>query len=217
MKTLLLARTRSALIVAPHPDDETIGAYRLIDCLRRRGARVRVVVVADGAASHPGSVAWPKRRLVAERRRETRRVLRRIGVPAGDIRFLGLPDGAVGDAHRVLLARAIRAGARPGLIALPDASDAHEDHRAVARIAAGVATPATRRLHYLVWPDRALPRPRATHGLVLGSAQAAKRGAIHRYRTQTGAITDDPGGFTISRRELAGFSAPIELYREARL
>lgn len=216
MKTLSIASVRSALIVAPHPDDETIGAYRLIDRLRRRGARVRVVVVADGAASHPGSAAWPKRRLVAERRRETRRVLHHIGVFAGDIRFLGLPDGAVGNAHRVPVARAIRTVFRLGLIALPDPSDAHEDHRAVVRIAGTVATPGARRLHYLVWPDRTLPRPTATHGLALGDAQAAKRGAIRRYRTQMGAVTDDPTGFTISRRELAGFSRPIELYREAR-
>lgn len=216
MKTLDITGTRSALIVAPHPDDEAIGAYRLIERLRRRGARVRVVVVADGAASHPGSAAWPARRLVAERRRETRRVLRRIGVCAGAIRFLGLPDGAIDDMHRAPLARAIRAGARPGLIALPDPSDAHEDHRAVAQIVRGVATPGTRRLHYLVWPDRALVRPMATHGLPLGGARAAKRGAIRRYRTQMGAVVDDPAGFAISRRELAAFTRPIELYREAR-
>ena len=174
------------------------------------------MVVADGAASHPGSIAWPARRLVAERRRETRRALRRIGVAAGDVRFLGLPDGAVGDLHHASLARAIRAGPRPHLLALPDPSDAHEDHRAVARIARAVATPGARRVHYLVWPDRALPRPKATHGLALGCAQAAKRGAIRRYRTQMGAIVDDPAGFTISRRELAAFSRPVELYREAR-
>lgn len=212
----LSTQRRTTLIVAPHPDDETIGAYGLIARLRRRGVPVRVVVVADGAASHPGSIAWPRARLVAERRRETRLVLRRIGVMAANIRFLGLPDGAVdADVHGVALACAIRR-TRPGLIALPDPADAHEDHRAVASIARRTATPGARRLYYLVWPERGARLPRATHRLPLGPARAAKRAAILGYRTQCGAITDDPRGFAISRHDLARFARPVELYREAR-
>lgn len=219
VKPLPLGSRRAALVVAPHPDDETIGAYGLIVCLRRRGVRVRVIVVADGAASHPSSNAWPRTRLVAERRRETRAVLRRIGVGAGDIRFLGLPDGALPEdeaTHGAALARAMRSVSDPGLVALPDSSDAHPDHRAVARMAARVAMPGARRVHYLVWPERGAPRPRPTHGLPLGAARAPKRAAILRYRTQCGAITDDPHGFSISRRELARFARPVELYRMAR-
>ncbi|WP_443029636.1 PIG-L deacetylase family protein, partial [Sphingomonas sp. TX0522] len=37
-------------MIAPHPDDEVIGAAGLIARLRRHGARVRVAVVTDGAA-----------------------------------------------------------------------------------------------------------------------------------------------------------------------
>lgn len=219
VKPLALGGRRTALVVAPHPDDETIGAYGLIARLARRGVRVRVIVVADGAASHTSSNAWPRARLVAERRRETRIVLRRIGVRAGDVRFLALPDGALPDdeaTHGVALARAIRSVRRPGLVALPDPCDAHPDHRAVARMAARVATPGARRVHYLVWPERGAPRPRPTHGLTLGPLRAAKRAAILRYRTQCGAITDDPHGFAISRGELARFARPVELYRTAR-
>lgn len=218
MKPLDLNIRRPALIVAPHPDDETIAAYGLITRLRRSGVRVRVVVVSDGAASHRGSKIWPERRLVAERRRETRAVLRRIGVTAADICFLGLPDGHLGlnGAHCAVLARALRSIRRPGLVALPDWADAHPDHRAVAPLAEHIATPGTRRLSYLVWPDEGLPQRCPTHGLTLGTARAAKRGAILRYRTQTGAIADDPQGFAIARHELARFARPIELYREAR-
>lgn len=216
MTPLRLPSHGATLVIAPHPDDEAIGAYGLIATLARRGRRVRIVVVADGAASHPASIAWPRRRLVAERRRETRRAMRRIGVPAGDIRFLGLPDGglsAASAAHRADLSRAIRSERGLALLVLPTATDAHPDHRAVAAIAARVATPGARRLAYWVWPARRRGGG-AARGLPLGAARAAKRAAILSYRTQTGGITDDPRGFAIARHELAGFARPIEFYRE---
>jgi LmbE family N-acetylglucosaminyl deacetylase len=217
MKSLRLGGIRHALVIAPHPDDEAIGAYGLIRSLKRNGARVRIIVVTDGAASHPASARWPRPRLVAERRRETRRAMRQIGVPADDIRFLGLPDGdlaACGASASGALLRSVKALGRGGLIVAPHASDAHPDHRAVARLAARVRSPGTRRLAYLVWPDRTGPVARPTHGVRLGAARGAKRAAIRRYRTQMGAITDDPGGFSISRQALAAFTRPIELFSE---
>lgn len=218
MRSLPLRGVRDALIVAPHPDDEAIGAFGLIRTLRRHGARVRIAVIADGAASHPRSVRWPRARLVAERRRETRRAMRPLGVTARNIRFLGLPDGNVGDAsvqRWIGLRRAIRSVRPAGLLILPDRADAHPDHRTVARIAAEIAAPGVRRFSYIVWPGR--PRgARPTHGLALGQSRTAKRAAILRYRTQTGDIVDDPGGFAIAPHELRGFARPIELYRELR-
>ncbi|MCB8835087.1 PIG-L family deacetylase, partial [Escherichia coli] len=80
-------------MIAPHPDDEVIGAAGLIARLRRHGARVRVAVVTDGAASHRGSRQWPRARLVAARQRESLHALRRLGIVAGDVSFLNLPDG----------------------------------------------------------------------------------------------------------------------------
>lgn len=215
MKPLRLHRARDALVVAPHPDDEAIGAYGLIRTLRRRGVRVRIVVVADGAASHLGSMRWPGARLVAERRRETRRAMRTIGVAVRDVRFLGLADGSVAasPASRWTgLRRAIASLRRGGLLILPDAADAHPDHRAVAGIAARIATPGSRRLSYRVWPGRRRGA-RAGHGLALAGMRMAKRAAILRYRTQTGRITDDPSGFAIAAHELRAFARPIELYR----
>ena len=52
-------------------------------------------------------------------------------------------------------------------------------------------------------------------GLALGDALSTKRAAIGRYRTQTGAITDDPAGFAISASERWRFSRPIERFEEA--
>ncbi|KQS02195.1 GlcNAc-PI de-N-acetylase [Sphingomonas sp. Leaf357] len=215
MKRLSLAGVRNALIVAPHPDDETIGAYGLIRALKARSARVRILVVTDGAGSHPGSACWPRRRLIAERQREVLAAMRGVGVPAPDVTFLGLPDGGLSVMARmraVLRPAVARVGACD-LIVLPARDDDHPDHRA---IAVALARLPARRLHYLVWPNRQAASRRASHYLRLGDQAAAKRGAITRYRTQMGAITDDPHGFAISRAELAGFARPVELFREVR-
>lgn len=214
MKPLSLSRVRSALIIAPHPDDETIGAYGLIRALKARAARVRVLIVPDGAGSHPASNRWPRRRLIAERQSESLAAMRRIGVMAGDVTFLGLADGGLdrGDSTRTTLRRAATRYSYD-LLVIPADDDDHPDHRAVA--AAFRRSPA-RRVEYLVWPNRQTASRRATHSLSLGQRVAAKRGAIQRYRTQMGAITDDPGGFAISRGELAGFARPVERFREVR-
>lgn len=216
MTPLSLAGVRNALIVAPHPDDETIGAYGLIRALKVRLARVRILVVTDGAGSHPGSTRWPRHRLVAERQREVLAAMRRIGVPASDVTFLGLPDGGLSAlAGRIgaMLWPAVARISACDLIVLPAQDDDHPDHRA---IALALRRSAARRLHYLVWPNRQAPSRRASHYLRLGDQTAAKRGAIARYRTQMGAITNGPHGFAISRAELAGFARPVELFREVR-
>ncbi|QNE32140.1 PIG-L family deacetylase [Sphingomonas sp. NBWT7] len=208
---LALGGIRSALIVAPHPDDEIIGGAGLIAALRLRGATVRVVIVSDGGASHPGSTAWPRARLVAERRRESRRALLRLAVPADAVTFVGLPDGALaaqGEACRRTLRRLV-AQTEPTLIVAPAASDAHPDHRAVAAALREIRTPA-RRLDYQVWPPRGR-HPRAIT-LVVARGAAAKRSLIRAHRTQLGAIRDDPAGFAIARHELAAFAHPLERF-----
>lgn len=134
--TLRLGMPRRLLVVAPHADDEAIGAHALMTRLRRRGVTVQVVVVTDGAASHPSSARWPRRRLVAERRRESRRVLRGIGVAAAAVTFLDLPDGLLHTrtaAARRGLARAI---GNHGLVLVvsPSHDDDHVDHRTVGRV-----------------------------------------------------------------------------------
>lgn len=213
MSPLRIGNPAVTLVVAPHADDETIGAYGLIRLLRLRGREVRVVVVTDGAASHPSSPGWPRARLVAERRRETRRAMRGLGVSAGKIRFLGLPDGGLGEvsAHFRAIARAARRIAGLRLVVAPTPADAHPDHRATAVGLALALLPGVRRLSYLVWGDKMQGR-----SLFLREARTMKRAAIRRYRTQMGWIADDPAGFQIAPNELRAFSRPAELFREER-
>ncbi len=207
-------RARRVLVVAPHPDDEVIAAWGLMRGALAAGARVEVVVATDGGASHPESRTWPRARLVAERRRETRRALRSLGVGPTSIRFLDLPDGELSDdPQRVAadLARAMRRRPAPDLIVSPMADDAHGDHRAVAQALAALPRRGERRLGYRVWPAGAA---RSLRGLVvpLGAARCAKRRTVRSYRTQTGHITDAVAGFAMTHRHLRAFAAPVERF-----
>jgi LmbE family N-acetylglucosaminyl deacetylase len=51
-------------------------------------------MLTDGAASHPGSAAYPPPALARVRRRETRRAMDCLGLPAENLHFLEVPDGA---------------------------------------------------------------------------------------------------------------------------
>ncbi len=198
-------------MVAPHPDDETIGAHALIARVRRRGLAVRVLIVSDGAGSHRNSPTWPRTRLVRERRRETRRELHRIGVTAGAIGFLDLPDGDVsahGGTIRRAIARALSMLPAPVLALAPSPRDDHPDHRAVA--AAARPRGGVRWRAYPVWPTgQRLPATRRVP--LTAQERLAKRHAIRRYRTQTGRITDDPHGFALTAGQIAAFSRPAEI------
>jgi LmbE family N-acetylglucosaminyl deacetylase len=205
---------RRVLVVAPHPDDEVIAAWGLMRRLLRAGARVEVLVATDGGASHPESRAWPRPRLVAERRRETRRALRALGIAPDRIGFLDLPDGGLLDSPdrvRATLSRAMRRRRAPQLIVGPMPDDAHGDHRAVALALAALPRRGERRLGYRVWPEGAA---RSLGGLVvpLGLRVAAKRRAVRSYRTQAGRITDAVAGFAMTHHHLRAFAAPAERF-----
>src|SRR5262245_28993582 len=90
------------MVVAPHPDDETIAVGGLLARLSRAGVPLRVIFVTNGdgypdavtrtvAARNPTSADY----LAFGRRREQEALtaLARLGVSERDVRFLGFPDG----------------------------------------------------------------------------------------------------------------------------
>ena len=59
---------RPFIVVAPHPDDESLACGGLIADACRQGLRGKVVIVSDGAGSHPNSKAYPPDRLTVSPR-----------------------------------------------------------------------------------------------------------------------------------------------------
>src|SRR6516165_9197753 len=78
-----------AVVVAPHPDDETLGCGGTVILKKRHGATVRVLMMTDGSASHPGLIAPDE--LAAIRAGETLAAVRVLGLRAEDVTFLNFP------------------------------------------------------------------------------------------------------------------------------
>jgi LmbE family N-acetylglucosaminyl deacetylase len=136
----------SAVIVAAHPDDEVLGAGGVISLLADAGARLRLIAVTDGEASHPGP-GGPAA-LACRRARERTEALLALGAAGTEVLRLGLPDsGLTGREHDIAsLLRNLVAGFDVCLA--PWEHDVHADHEAVGRAvrqAGGVA------FFYPVW------------------------------------------------------------------
>ena len=183
---LELRADANVLVVAAHPDDETLGAGGLIACAAAMGCPVSIVVATDGEASHPGSSSHSPRQLAAIRRAEVGAAVRTLDVGAR-LRLLHLPDGALTE-HRDVLADAIADElSAADLVVSPWCGDGHPDHQACAD--AITARPHTaQHWQYPIWfwhwgdPDAVLPHL-ARFDLDDG-ALAAKLRALDCHRSQ---------------------------------
>lgn len=197
-----LASCPGLLVVAPHPDDETLGLGATAALLRDRGVDVQVVSVSDGGAAHPGLSPFDRNRLEHTRRSELRRAvgILRIGEPI----CLGLPDGELCD-HEPQLADVLTEILRsrpPGTwCSTTWRGDGHCDHEAVGRAAAlAAAQTGAVLLEYPVWMwhwavpgDPAVPWQSARTVPLTRSAVGRKQLAAQSFRSQFDPITPDEG------------------------
>ena len=89
--SLELPGSGRVVVIAPHPDDEVLGAGGTTATLGLQGARIVLVAVTDGEASAPGR-AEELRKL---RPRESARAAAALGTTPYLSYALGLPDGRV--------------------------------------------------------------------------------------------------------------------------
>lgn len=112
-----LAKT---LVVAPHPDDEVFGCGGLAALACSQGAEVWVVFLTRGEGSHRGCCSIAPGEIAKARQALAVKAAASLGVPATNLRWLGLedgriPQGATEDGHeltRMVTNRA--AGLEPG-------------------------------------------------------------------------------------------------------
>ena len=128
----------AALVLAPHPDDETIMCGATVAALRRRGDAVRVASVTSGGATTIGVPEGAARDAAAAtgigaiRVAELRSACAALGVD--DVTVWGFADHGVA-ADRPRLAARLRAEldeVRPSVVFVPFPRDVHADHVAVA-------------------------------------------------------------------------------------
>ncbi len=218
------------LLLAPHPDDESIGAGGLLALLADAGVPVRVLFVTDGTRSHPTSREYPAPRLRALREQEALDALDALGLAPEAAAFLRHPDcglpalgtAAFREASGEIAAQINAFGAQTILV--PWRRDPHCDHEGTWQLARGaIARTATqpRWLEYAVWArvkmGETAPRPDEADAwrLDITSVQERKRRAVAAHRSQTTRlITDDPEGFCLSPSDLAPFEKPWEVFIE---
>ncbi|MCQ0988998.1 PIG-L deacetylase family protein [Jiella marina] len=217
------------LVVAPHPDDETLGCGGLMAALAAKGRWFHTLFVTDGGASHRASPSWPRARLAAQRQAEATEALARLGLADHPRTFLGLPDagmppaGSVGWEQSMARVRRLLADFQPDLVLLPWRRDPHRDHRDSWLLVSAACEAESLRvdsLEYAIWldelgseEDQPQPGEMAPVTFDISAGIAAKRHAIAAHRSQTtGLIDDDPAGFRLTDETIARLTGPTEKF-----
>lgn len=119
---------RSAIVFAPHPDDETLACGGTIAKKRKAGAAVTVVFMTDGRSSH--AQLMPAEELAQMRCKEALAACHRLGVASQNVIFLDFPDNDL-QSHEAQAAdrvRTILMEYQPGEVYVPYSGEPPQDH-----------------------------------------------------------------------------------------
>lgn len=200
------------VVVAAHPDDETLGAGGLIAAAARRDVPTHVLVLTDGEAADTSRAD-----LGGVRRQETVAALAALSRRA-TVTFAGLPDGGLRehrDAIRAHLAAILSArDRRTILLAAPWWGDGHRDHRIAGETARIFAGSGVRVVGYPIWLWHwGTPEQIDTSGwraLTLDDQDLdAKRRAIGQHRTQ---LNSDDGAPILHAGMRQHFERDVEVF-----
>ncbi len=238
-----ITRSRSAIVLAPHPDDETLGCGHTIHRKAASGAHVQVVVAFDGRDAWERS--WDHDRTdietyVAIRRAECIEACRRLGLHDTAVEFLGLDE--LPPTERALeldgRLRAIASDRAFDDVFVPHGIDAHDDHRIVAAVTAGLRSNVWRDANVYAYPiwywlrdawtsrqrskvrqiadvltglarDSARMHPRTVHAL--GDA-SRKRDALDAHQSQLLQTTEHPHRWILDAAWAESFLGSEELF-----
>lgn len=173
------------VVVAAHPDDETLGAGGLIAHCAEVGIAVRVICVTDGAASHALDASLAKTRA-----NEFRSALNELA-PNAVIEMLGFNDGQTREQRADIsaaLATRFAAVSNQAVIAVTWRGDGHRDHRIVGEIVSELAGDRVL-LEYPIWmwhwADPQHPAVPWNQIVSLSIDHKAKALALNQYPSQT--------------------------------
>lgn len=189
------------LVVAPHPDDETIATGALIQQVLAVGGAVRVLLLTDGD-NNPWPQRWMERRVVIRaadrarwgrlRRAELLKALAHLGLSADALVAMGWPDQGL--TTRLIRQRDASVAAlhaviddfSPNVLAMPALDDRHPDHGAahvLMRLALADIAPSPRCLLYRVHGG-ALQDDAEVGWSMSPRMRQRKRDALHAHASQ---------------------------------
>ena len=203
LPALALRRTGRTVVVAAHPDDETLGAGGILAELADAGCPAEVVIVSDGSASHPGSPTLDAGRAGgapvgggASRRCTSLS-------PASPVTMLGHPDGGLREVRDAIEAdlRALLADGSPvDQLVATWRGDGHRDHRIVGEVCAALADElGCTFLEYPIWlwhwatpDDPRVPWDRLRVVELADRSVVRKHRAVAAHATQVAPLSSDP-------------------------
>ncbi|MCW2525412.1 MAG: putative LmbE-like protein [Pseudonocardiales bacterium] len=206
---LAVPSTLRLIVLAAHPDDETLAAGGLISTALAAEGQVTVIVASDGESSHPDSPSWTPTQLAAARREELVQAMAALS-PTSDnavaLHFLGRPDGGLTRFEdeitadlRDLLPEV--PGESSEWLATPWRRDGHPDHDTMGRIGSALAAARGSTLIELPiwfwhWGDDAeteFPWADLRRLELNPESLAAKTRAMAEHRTQVLPLSPAPG------------------------
>lgn len=215
------SKSDKVLVVAPHPDDESLATGGLLQRIFAQKIPVRILFATDGENNPWAQRYWEKRwkigpneraRWGRRRRDEALDAICTLGGKQDCARFLNLPDLGTTDLLMQgapdlseLIAKEIRDWA-PSVALIPTLHDAHPDHSALS-VAFSIARDSLGGLPIRTWEylvhAPAVSLPYQTVKLLLSSEEVAcKRRAILCHETQV----------ALSRRRFTRFARIEEAY-----
>jgi LmbE family N-acetylglucosaminyl deacetylase len=216
---------RSCLVLAPHPDDETLGCGAMIMRKLAAGATVTVVIAADGRYAYP-SCNLSVEALIEIREEEARRACAILGLSNESITFLRFEDLRLAD-HRELLRDRLSHlidMIRPEEIFVSSVIDNHPDHRVLAELARELTQTRWDRVPMLyeypiwfwnprIWRVRGLLdlRPRFVR---TEEFRTLKHEAIAAYRSQVTNMIAGAGPAPLRNGFIRQFLGPEEIFFE---
>lgn len=216
---------RSCLVLAPHPDDETLGCGATIMRKRAAGTRVEVIIASDGRHSVQSDKVSADA-LAEIREEEARRAAAVLGLPSENIVFLRFEDGRLTDNRRTLRDRlfTIFEQVNPDEIFVSSIIDSHPDHRVLGELGRELVQSRHSDLstlyEYPIWFwDPRRWRVSELAGLrirIVRTEEFLKRKyeAIAAYRSQLTNMTGETGWATLRQGFLRQFLRPEETFFE---
>jgi LmbE family N-acetylglucosaminyl deacetylase len=216
-----LSKSDRVLIVAPHPDDESLGAGGLLQRLFAQKIPVRILFATNGENNAWAQRYWDKRLLIGpeervrwgkRRREEALSAISALGGKHACAKFMNLPDQGL---TRLLMLADPDLSVRladeiqewePTVAIIPTMHDAHPDHSALS-VAFSLALDSiggslTRIWEYLVHKPQVQLAQEPVKLLLSLEEMERKRRAILCHETQV----------ALSRRRFTGFATITEAY-----
>jgi N-acetylglucosamine malate deacetylase 1 len=201
----------NVLVIAPHPDDETLGCGGTLIRHVQRGDRVSAVFLTSGEL---GLKQMPQEEAWRVRESEARAAARVLGL--ADVYFLRCPDWFLSDhiENTASLLRPLLALVQPALIYVPHVLEWHPDHKAALHVLTMALnppyTPSPSIRTYEVWT----PMPEFDHVEDITGSMEQKLRAVCCYASQLTELHYDRAmeGLNAYRGEMAARRPYAEVF-----